>query len=160
VPHYLSGGEKRKVALAGALVTDPELLVLDEPFEGLDPHSRNDLVDLLGNLCAERGLTLIVTTHHVDLLPVLADVVYILADGGRIVASGTPEEVFSQTEVLKESNIEAPLLTLLFQKLRSGGLDLGQPVDVEDAARRLLLASAKGQSSIEAGSSPESVARG
>jgi len=138
VPHYLSGGEKRKVALAGALVTDPDLLVLDEPFEGLDPRSRGELVELLSDLHRERGLTFILTTHHVDLLPILADTVYVLADGGRIVASGTPEEVFARTEVLRESAIEPPVLTLLFQRLSRNGLDLGIPADVDDAARRLL----------------------
>ncbi len=138
VPHYLSGGEKRKVALAGALVTDPDLLVLDEPFEGLDPRSRGELVTLLTELHRERGLTIIVTTHHVDLLPVLADTVYLLVDGGRIVASGTPEEVFARPGLLRESSIEPPTLTLLFQRLLEAGVDLGMPTDVEDAAQRLL----------------------
>ena len=138
VPHYLSGGEKRKVAMAGALVTDPELLVLDEPFEGLDPRSRGELVSLLNELHRERGLTIIVTTHHVDLLPDLADTVYLLADGGRIVASGTPAEVFARPGLLRESSIEPPILTLLFQRLTDAGLDLGVPVDLEDAAQRLL----------------------
>ena len=138
VPHYLSGGEKRKVALAGALVTDPELLVLDEPFEGLDPRSRNELVALLMELHRERNLTMIVTTHHVDMLPTLADTVYVLADGGRIVAKGSPEEVFARSELLKESSIEPPALTLLFQRLKEEGVDLGSPADVEDAVRRIL----------------------
>ncbi|MCL4534643.1 MAG: ATP-binding cassette domain-containing protein [Bacteroidetes bacterium] len=138
VPHYLSGGEKRKVALAGALVTDPELLVLDEPFEGLDPRSRNELVALLMELHRERNLTMIVTTHHVDMLPTLADTVYVLADGGRIVAKGSPEEVFARSELLKESSIEPPALTLLFQRLKEEGVDLGSPADLEDAVRRIL----------------------
>jgi len=138
VPHYLSGGEKRKVALAGALVTDPELLVLDEPFEGLDPRSRAELVALLEELHLERDLTIIVTTHHVDLLPVLADTVYLLADGGHIIASGTPDEIFSRPDLLQESSIEPPALTLLFQRLLDAGVDLGSPVNVDDAAQRLL----------------------
>lgn len=138
VPQYLSGGQKRKVALAGALVNDPELLVLDEPFEGLDPRSRNELVELLVALNRERGLTMVMTTHHVDLLPILADKVYVMVDGGRIVASGTPWEVFSQPGVLQESSIEPPALMLLFQRLRAAGLDLGLPADVDDAVGRLI----------------------
>ena len=138
VPHYLSGGEKRKVALAGALVTNPDLLVADEPFEGLDPRSRGELVLLLQQLHRERNLTMIITTHHVDLLPIISDTVYVLADGGRITARGTPEEVFAQPDLLRESSIEAPTLTLLFQQLKSQGVDLGVPTDVEDAARRIL----------------------
>lgn len=138
VPHYLSGGEKRKVALAGALVTDPELLVLDEPFEGLDPRSRGDLVELLTELHRERGMTVILTTHHVDMLPVLADTVYVLAEGGRIVARGAPLEVFAEGELLKESSIEPPALNMLFQKLKDAGLDVESPVDVDDAASQLI----------------------
>lgn len=148
VPHYLSGGQKRKVALAGALVTDPEMLVLDEPFEGLDPRSRGELVALLNDLHRERGMAIVVTTHHVDLLPLLADTVYLLVDGGRIVASGTPQEVFARPELLKESSIEPPAITLLFQRLAEAGLDVGTPADVEDAARQLLRALATGRASV------------
>lgn len=140
VVHYLSGGERRKVALAGALVTSPEILILDEPFEGLDPRSRNDLVALLRELREETGLTLILTTHDVDLVPKLADTVYVLAGGGEIVARGTPEEVFRRREILEVSSIEAPALTVLFHRLREDGVDLGSPSDMEDAARRLIAA--------------------
>ncbi len=73
VPHYLSGGEKRKVALAGALVTEPELLIMDEPFTGLDPRSRTELAALLVQLHAERGITYIVSTHEIDYVPAIAD---------------------------------------------------------------------------------------
>lgn len=138
VVHYLSGGEKRKVALAGALVTNPAILILDEPFEGLDPKSRNELVELLGQLRAERGVTIILTTHDVDLVPKLADTVYILAEGGHIIARGTPEEIFHRSEILAVSNIEAPALTLLFHRLRDAGLDLGSPTGLEDAVAILV----------------------
>ena len=138
VVHYLSGGEKRKVALAGALVTNPEILILDEPFEGLDPRSRSELVDLLCQLRKERGVTLILTTHDVDVVPRLADTVYILAEGGHIIARGSPEEVFHRAEILAVSNIEAPALTVLFNRLRDAGLDLGSPSDLEDAVAILV----------------------
>lgn len=138
VPHYLSGGEKRKVALAGAIVTSPELLVLDEPFEGLDPRSRGELVDLLVRLQQEKGMTLILTTHHVDLLPELADTVYLLAEGGRIVARGTPNEVFARDNPMPETAIDPPTLSVLFRRLAEQGVDLGMPLNVDDAADRLL----------------------
>lgn len=138
VPHYLSGGEKRKVALAGALVTDPDLLILDEPFEGLDPRSRSELVSLLSELRGERDLAVVLTTHHVDLLPAMADTAYLLVDGGRIVARGTPEEIFSRGDLMHESAIEPPVLTSLFWRLSERGLDLGMPMTVDDAAQRLL----------------------
>lgn len=118
VPHNLSGGEKRKVALAGALVMDPELLVLDEPFEGLDPASRTGLLDLLGMLARDRGMTIIMSTHDIDSVPEFADYAYVLAPGGTIALSGTPEELFANADTLAEGNIEPPILAELFARLR------------------------------------------
>lgn len=138
VCHYLSGGEKRKVALAGALVLEPELLVLDEPFEGLDPASRNDIVDLLNRLNREHGVSLVVATHDVQLVQPLADKVYVLKRGGEILAQGPPAEIFRDVELLKRTNIEAPVLAELFQVLESRGVDLGRPENVEEAVKLLL----------------------
>lgn len=138
VCHYLSGGEKRKVALAGALVLEPELLVLDEPFEGLDPASRNDIVDLLNRLNREHGVSLVVATHDVQLVQPLADKVYVLKRGGEILAQGPPAEIFRDVELLKRTNIEAPVLAELFQVLESRGVDLGRPESVEEAVKLLL----------------------
>ena len=138
VCHYLSGGEKRKVALAGALVLEPELLVLDEPFEGLDPASRNDIVELLQKLNEEQGVSLVVATHDVQLVTPLADRVYLLKRGGEIVGRGTPEEIFQDVELLKATHIEPPPLAELFQKLEQQGVALGRPVTVDEALERLL----------------------
>lgn len=138
VCHQLSGGEKRKVALAGALVLKPELLVLDEPFEGLDPTSRSDLIDLLNRLHAEHGVTLVISTHDVNVVAVMADRVYVLARGGEIVARGTPAEVFRDPRLLRRTNIEPPVLAELFQRLEDEGCPLGRPLTVEEAARALL----------------------
>lgn len=138
VCHYLSGGEKRKVALAGALVLEPELLVLDEPFEGLDPSSRNDIVDLLNRLNREHGVSLVVATHDVQLVQPLADKVYVLKRGGEILAQGPPAEIFRDVELLKRTNIEAPVLAELFQVLESRGVNLGRPENVEEAVKLLL----------------------
>lgn len=138
VCHYLSGGEKRKVALAGALVLDPELLVLDEPFEGLDPTSRNEIVDLLNALNRDQGVSLVVATHDVQLVAPLADKVYVLKAGGEIVLQGSPEQVFRNLDVLRASNIEPPVLAELFQKLEQAGLDLGRPATPDEAVRLLI----------------------
>jgi len=138
VCHYLSGGEKRKVALAGALVLHPELLIMDEPFEGLDPRSRSELVTLLNVLQSRYQMTTIIATHDVSSVSDLADTVYMLIQGGEIVARGYPEEIFSNTERLRASNIEAPAIVELFQKLEEAGVDLGRPTDVDEAAQRIL----------------------
>jgi cobalt/nickel transport system ATP-binding protein len=137
VCHHLSGGERRKVALAGALVLDPELLVLDEPFEGLDPASRSDLCDLLNRLHRDRGVTLVMATHDVNVVPAMADQVFVLLRGGEIVARGTPQAVFSDPGLLRRSNIEPPVLSELFQRLADAGVDLGHPIELEAAAQIL-----------------------
>ena len=138
VCHYLSGGEKRKVALAGALVLEPELLVLDEPFEGLDPSSRGEMLELLNALNREHGVSFVVATHDVQLVAPLADKVYVLKKGGEIVAQGAPADIFQEPDLLRNSNIEPPVLAELFQRLERAGHGLGRPQSPEDAAARLL----------------------
>ncbi|TLM97246.1 MAG: ABC transporter ATP-binding protein, partial [Actinobacteria bacterium] len=91
VPHNLSGGEKRKVALAGALVMRPDLLVLDEPFEGLDPLARGALLELIERLARVDGVTVVMSTHDIDAVHELADFCYVLKQGGEIALTGTPE---------------------------------------------------------------------
>lgn len=127
VPHNLSGGEKRKVALAGAMVMDPELLVLDEPFEGLDPMSRGELIGLLARLSKERGTTIILSTHDIDAVPEFADFAYVLEPGGHIALKGTPEEVFEHADELSASNIRPPVLAELFARLRERDPDVRRP---------------------------------
>lgn len=135
--HYLSGGEKRKVALAGALVMQPELLILDEPFEGLDSRSRGELVTLLNERHRE-GMTIIMSTHDLNLVAAFADRVYVLARGKGVLTAGTPAEIFSQAEALKASNIDPPLLTELFMKLRERGLDVAIPESMDHAVHDLV----------------------
>jgi cobalt/nickel transport system ATP-binding protein len=143
VCHHLSGGEKRKVAMAGALVLEPELLVLDEPFEGLDPASRSDLVELLNRLHREQGVSLVMATHDINAVAVMADRVYVLVGGGEIVAQGPPCEIFQDPGLLRRSNVEPPVLAELFQRLEERGVALGRPVTVEEAARAILAWTAK-----------------
>ena len=139
VPHDLSGGEKRKVALAGALVMDPELLVLDEPFEGLDPAARVGLVALIERLARERGTTVVMSTHDIDSVHELADYAYVLKPGGEIALRGTPREVFAHAELLAASNIKPPVLAELFAALREAAPDApGPELSVQDAAAALL----------------------
>lgn len=146
VPHNLSGGEKRKVALAGALVMDPELLVLDEPFEGLDPTSRQGLLDLLERLSRERCMTVVLSTHDIDAVPEFADYAYVLAPGGTIALRGTPAEVFANAPVLARGNIKPPILAVLFAKLRESdpsapatALTIGDAAEALEAWKRATL---------------------
>ena len=134
--HYLSGGEKRKVALAGALVTRPELIVLDEPFEGLDPRSKHEMIDLLNHLHDEHALSIVYTTHEVNIVPLLADRVYVVTREG-VVFEGTPEETFAQRDLLAGAGLEQPTLAELTYALQQLGLNLSLPVHVEEAAKMI-----------------------
>jgi cobalt/nickel transport system ATP-binding protein len=134
--HYLSGGEKRKVALAGALVMRPELLILDEPFEGLDTRSRAELVDILNRRHRE-GMSIIMSTHDLNLVGEFADRVYVLARGEGVIAVGTPQEIFGQPQALRRSNIDPPLLTELFARLRAQGITVEMPVGLDQAVEGL-----------------------
>ena len=135
--HYLSGGEKRKVALAGALVMRPELLILDEPFEGLDTRSRVELVGIL-NRRNQEGMSIIMSTHDLNLVGSFADRVYVLAKGEGVVTAGTPLDIFTQVDALRRSSIDPPVLTELFNRLRENGIDLAMPVNMEQAVADLL----------------------
>lgn len=134
--HYLSGGEKRKVALAGALVMRPELLILDEPFEGLDTRSRAELVSILNNRNRE-GMSIIMSTHDLNLVGSFADRVYVLAKGRGVITAGKPLDIFTQGEALSRSNIDPPLLTELFTKLRDRGVPVEMPLNVDQAVQDL-----------------------
>lgn len=137
IPHYLSGGEKKKVALAGALVMKPKLLIMDEPFDNLDPKSKEEIIHLLLKFNKEYGTTLIVTCHDINLVPAIADVIYVLSNG-EFIAKGTPEEIFSKSETMKKANLEAPILTQLFINLAKGGLQVKIPLNLENATYQLL----------------------
>jgi cobalt/nickel transport system ATP-binding protein len=135
--HYLSGGEKRKVALAGALVMRPELLILDEPFEGLDNRSRAELVTLLNRLHGD-GMTIMMSTHDLNLVAAFADRVYVLARGRGVITAGTPSDIFLQADALRASNIDPPLLTELFVRLRERGIAVDVPLHIDQAVDDLV----------------------
>lgn len=136
IPHYLSGGQKKKVALAGALIMSPELLIMDEPFDGLDPKSKKEIIQIINSLNRDRGVTTIITTHDINLVPCLADLIYIL-NRGSIVRRGHPQEVLRDAETLKQANLEAPILVELFDRLRQSGFDAGTPLSVEEAEKEI-----------------------
>ena len=132
IPHYLSGGEKQKVALAGAIVHQPEILILDEPLDSLDVKSRGEVEDILNKLNDEMGITVILTTHEVNWVSGFANTVYLLSKGS-IVSKGSPKEVLVDESKLFESGLEAPVLVSFFQRLRKNGFNLEIPVDIEEA---------------------------
>jgi cobalt/nickel transport system ATP-binding protein len=137
IVHYLSGGEKKKVALAGALVLEPDLLILDEPFTGLDPVSRRELIQILNKLNKEKGVTLIMTLHEVDLVSEITDVLYLMHGHGDLSERGRPEEIFGKFKDLEQFNLEEPTLTKLFKGLKKEGLDFGDSLHLDEAIQSI-----------------------
>jgi cobalt/nickel transport system ATP-binding protein len=137
IVNYLSGGEKKKVALAGALVMEPELLILDEPFTGLDPVSRRDFIQILNELNREKEITFIITLHEVDLVPEMTDILYLMHGHGDLSERGRPDEIFGRFKDLESFNLEEPTLTKLFKGLKKEGLDFGAPLFIDEAIQSI-----------------------
>ncbi len=138
-PHHLSGGQKKRVAIAGILAMKPEIMVLDEPTAGLDPQGVDDLTKLLKELNDE-GITIIISTHEVDLVPNYASRVFVLVDG-LLIGEGSPKEIFAQPEILEKANLKVPIVTELFQELeQEEGLDMNNdyPLTVNEAKEKIL----------------------
>ena len=124
-PHLLSGGQKQRVAIAGIIAMEPKCIVLDEPTAMLDPRGRREVVETIGRLNKEKGITVVLITHHMD-EAAKADRVVVLHKGG-VAADGTPEEVFSQVELLHNIGLAAPESVELCWELNKQGFDL--PLD-------------------------------
>ena len=116
----LSGGQMRRVALAGVLALEPEVLVLDEPTAGLDPQARRQLMDHILAL-RERGITLVIISHNMEEMAEMCDRLVVIA-GGRTVMQGTPAEVFSRTQELRELGLDVPDVTQVVEALVDAGL--------------------------------------
>ena len=119
-PFELSGGQMRRVAIAGILAMEPEVLVLDEPTAGLDPNGRRELMTLFKEL-HNSGLTIVLVTHLMDDVADYADFVHVL-EKGRLVRSGTPKEIFQEVEFLEEKQLGLPKITQLARSLEARGL--------------------------------------
>ncbi len=128
LPHHLSTGEKKRVAIAGVLAMRPRVLLLDEPTANLDPRGRRELLELIRGL----GTTVLIATHDVDAAVELADRVVVL--DGTVLREGSPAEVFADTRLLERAGLEAPAVARLFGQLKREGKYQGAvPLRVEDA---------------------------
>lgn len=132
-PFELSGGQMRRVAIAGILAMEPEVLVLDEPTAGLDPKGRRELMDLFKKL-HQNGMTIVLVTHLMDDVANYADYVNVL-ESGKLVRSGYPKEVFQDVDFLESKQLGVPKITKFAQQLVKRGLQLESlPITIEEFA--------------------------
>ncbi len=138
-PHLLSGGQKQRVAIAGIIAMEPKCIVLDEPTAMLDPRGRREVIETVGRLNKEKGITVVLITHHMD-EAAKADRVVVLHKG-RVAADGTPGEVFSQVELLHTIGLAAPESVELCWELNKQGFALPlDKLDPEQCAQTLYAA--------------------
>jgi len=121
-PNKLSGGQKQRVSIAGVLAMHPKCIILDEPTAMLDPNGRKEVIRAARGLNDVEGVTIILITHYMEEI-IYADKVFVM-DQGKIAMEGTPREIFSQVERLKELRLDVPQVTLLAYELKKNGLDL------------------------------------
>jgi energy-coupling factor transport system ATP-binding protein len=124
-PHLLSGGQKQRIAIAGVLAMQPTCIVLDEPTAMLDPRGREEVIETVSRLNRERGITVVLITHHMS-EAVNADRVIVMHQGG-ILLDGSPREVFTQVQTLREAGLDVPQTTELLYELKNLGWDV--PLD-------------------------------
>ena len=124
-PHLLSGGQKQRIAIAGVIAMEPKCIVLDEPTAMLDPRGRREVIETIGRLNKEKGITVVLITHHMDEAAQAQRVVVL--HKGKVAADGTPKEVFSQVELLHSIGLAAPESVELCWQLNKEGFQL--PLD-------------------------------
>jgi energy-coupling factor transporter ATP-binding protein EcfA2 len=125
--------------VAGALAMQPKILLLDEPTGGLDPVGEEEMIDLLVRLNREQGITVVVSTHAVDVLPALADRVYLLRSG-QVWREGPADEVFADRRAIVDAGLRLPRIAQMFDESLVGSGDAGQPLPltVEEGRRQIL----------------------
>lgn len=132
-PFELSGGQKRRVAIAGVLAMRPDVLVLDEPTAGLDPKGRGEILDLIKDLQVKTGKTVILVSHSMEDVAEYVDRIIVMNEG-KIMLDGTPREVFKHTQGLEEVGLAAPEVSYILRDLKKRGLDVDSEIITIDEA--------------------------
>lgn len=136
-PFELSGGEKKRVAIAGILAMKPEVLVLDEPAAGLDPETRINLFEMLKRLCTSESITVVVVSHSMEDMAEYAEHIIVM-DDGKLIKSGTAREVFSNAEDLENIGLAAPEITYLMCELSKRGIPVDKTIIKTEEAIKCL----------------------
>ncbi len=139
-PFELSGGQKRRVAIAGVLAMQPEILILDEPTAGLDPKGREEILDQIKKLQKETGITVILVSHSMEDVAEYVDRIIVMS-GGKIMYDDVPKEVFKNYKELEEVGLAAPQVTYIMHELKKKGLDVDvSATTIEEATQEILKA--------------------
>jgi cobalt/nickel transport system ATP-binding protein len=115
--HSLSFGQKKRVAIAGVLIMKPDVIILDEPTAGLDPHGVSEILDLILKISRDTGISVIIATHDIDIVPLYCDYAYVLSRG-EVVLEGTPKELFAKADKLRSYSLRLPRIAHLMEILK------------------------------------------
>ena len=137
-PFELSGGQKRRVAIAGVLAMNPEVLILDEPTAGLDPKGRDEILAAIRKLHEERGITVILVSHSMEDVAKLVDRIIVM-HRGQVAMTGTPREIFAHPMELEQMGLAAPQVSYVFAQLKAKGYDVPTDVYTVEEAKEALL---------------------
>ncbi len=121
--HALSYGQKKRVAIAGVLAMQPKVIILDEPTAGLDPFATAEIMALLDELKSDRGITIVLAMHDMDLVPTYADYVFVM-NASEVIGEGTPEEIFADRALVERAGLRLPILSELAELLRAEGIEV------------------------------------
>ena len=136
-PHLLSGGQKQRVAIAGVIAMEPKIIVLDEPTDMLDPIGREEVISTITRLCREKGMTVVLITHHMD--ECVGTDRLIVMSNGSVVADGLPAEVFADIDLMEREGLAVPETTRLLYDLKQRGMDLPlTALDVDACAKEIV----------------------
>ena len=137
-PFELSGGQKRRVAIAGVLAMNPDILVLDEPTAGLDPRGRDEILDMVRGMKQQLHMTILLVSHSMDDVAEYADRIIVMNDA-KILMDGSPKEVFARYKELEAVGLSAPQMVYIMQHLRECGLPVRTDIlTVDEAAEEIL----------------------
>ncbi|NEZ46648.1 energy-coupling factor transporter ATPase [Clostridium niameyense] len=137
-PFELSGGQKRRVAIAGVVAMEPEVLILDEPTAGLDPKARDDIYSKIESLQKEYNMTIVLVSHSMEDVAKFADKILVMHTG-KCILQGKPSEIFKEVDTLENIGLRVPQVTYLVKKLKDKGFNISEDVYTMDQAKKELL---------------------
>lgn len=138
-PHHLSGGQQKRIAIAGIIAMKPELMILDEPTAGLDPDGVKKVLNIMNQL-NEEGMTLIISSHDIDMISKYADKIFVLYNG-EVIESGNKNKIFSDMELLKKAHLRTPITTEILYNLKESGLNVNtEKISVKDTCAEIIKA--------------------